>query len=322
MPETVVCGRRVIPEPGKKSQTVNVCNGKGRSGVYDWIIRFPKGVEVMDPIRQNAAAHKSLIAFVAWLKSDLGGAIERVPPDQDPLLKCDWPAAGDPAPEFSRSILPMVENSIDLLVREHLASPTSHRREHNLHSDLYVRLQRDERLARKWPLAGGGEAYLVQQEWPERPHAERLGSFDLKTLWPLTDRCIGPSLRKKRGLYDMAVLSPGCVGGHTKAEFFRGSFPPVVAVEFGLIENYGHLRDDAAKLINNQVAHGYLVHLVQPGRTDNFDAVETFLERLGKISTVRSAYARVEWDQGRIKYHYKRLGNETVIHSDTFSCPE
>jgi hypothetical protein len=323
VPETEVCRRRVIVEMGEKSsQTVNVCNGRGRSGVYDWIIRFPRDVEVLETIRQNAATQQSLAAFVGWLKSHLGGAVERVPPDQDPLLNGAWRAPDDPAPDFSQLILPLLERSIDLLVREHLAFPTAHRREHNLHSYLYAQLQRDEQLARKWPLAGGDEVYLLQQEWPERPHTERLGSFDLKTLWPLTDRRLGPSLKKGRGLYDMVILSPDCVAGHTEAEFINGTFPPVVAVEFGLIENYGHLREDAAKLVNNQVAHGYLVHLVQPGCTDNFDAVETFLERLGEISTVRSAYARVERDHGRVKYHYKRLGDRRVIHSDTLPCPD
>lgn len=316
MPEIAVCGRRVIVDIGEKSQTVNVCSTRERSGVYDWVIRFPKDADVLQAIRQSASTHESLLAFVQWLKSVLSGAVERVPPDQDPLLNGDWPAADDPDPDFSRSILPLLEHAIDSLVRDFLASPAAHRREHNIHSDLYARLQRDERLARKWPLNGGGEAYLVQQEWPERPHTERLGSFDLKTLWPLTDRQVGPSPKKRRGLYDLAILSPACVGRHTAAEFLDGRFPPVVAIEFGLIEDYCHLRDDATKLVNNGVAHGYLIHLVQPGYTDNFDATESFLERLGKVSTVRSAYARVERVHGLVKYHYKRLADEKVFHSN------
>lgn len=259
MPEIEVCDRRVIVEVGDKSQTVNVCNGRRRSGVYDWVVRFPKDLEALDAIRQNATAHQSVPAFVGWLKSDLGGSVERVPPDEDPLLNGDWTAADDPDPEFSRSVLPLVTDAVDRLVRDHLASPAANRREHNVHSHLHASLQRDERLARKWPLAGGGEAYLVQQEWPERPYAERLGSFALTTLWPFIGRRVGPGLKKGRGLYDLAVLSPACLGRHAEAEFIDGRFPPVVAVEFGLIENYDHLRADAAKLVNNKVAHAFLI---------------------------------------------------------------
>lgn len=94
-------------------------------------------------------------------------------------------------------------------------------------------------------------------------------------------------------------------------------FPPVLAVEFGLIEDYGHPRADAAKLVSNKVAHAFLAHFVQPGYADNSDAVETFLERLDEVSTVRSAYARVELCREGMKYHFKLPADRRVTHSDT-----
>lgn len=319
MPVTEVCHHRVVIETGKKSHTVNICNEQGRPGVYDWIVRFrDTDLTLLDSaIQQNKAAQQSIPGFVLWLRSTLGGEVERVPPDEDPLLNANWPAATDPAPDFSQLVLPVVEAAIDRLIRDHLSSPSAHRSEHNVHSELYASLKQEQPFASKWPLSDGTtQVYLLQQEWPERLHTERLGSFDLKTLWPLSGRFVGPSLNQGRGRYDLAILSPSCVAQHTEAEFLDGTFPPVVAVEFGLIENYAHLRDDAAKLINNKLAHGYLVHLVQPGYTDNFDAVEVFLERLTQRSTVRSAYARVERRPNGVKYHYKLLGDGQVTHAD------
>src|SRR4051794_30895945 len=134
---------------------------------------------VLTAIQQNKAAQQSIPGFVLWLKSMLGGEVERVPPDQDPLLNTTWPAAADPAPEFSRLVLPVVEAAIDRLVREHLTSPSAHRREHNVHSELYASLKQDQHIAHKWPLSDGtSQVHLLQQEWPERPHTERLGSFE------------------------------------------------------------------------------------------------------------------------------------------------
>mgnify|MGYP000434841527 CR=1 FL=1 len=70
MPDTEVCRRRVIVNHGKKSQTVNVCNEHGRSGVDDWIVVFPRTALVIEAIRLNAAARRTIPEFVTWLARD------------------------------------------------------------------------------------------------------------------------------------------------------------------------------------------------------------------------------------------------------------
>jgi len=271
---------------------------------------------VMDDIQQSSTPFGNIPAFVQWLKTTMGGEIERVPPGEDPMLNSTWPANPDPNPTFSQSVIPVIEEKLDRLVREFLVAPSTHRREHNLHSELYASLTSDTRFCWKGSLSNGAVAQLIQQEWPERPYKERLGNFDLGITWPGTNPC-GPSLSVKRGLYDLAVLSPECLTRNDETVFLNGLFPPVIAMEFGLIENYDHLRADAAKLVNNKVAHGYLVHFVRQDQTDNFSAVESLIEKLAKISTVRTVYARVERNSEGMKYHYKMVGDEMVQHSDT-----
>ena len=64
--------------------------------------------------------------------------------------------------------------------------------------------------------------------------------------------------------------------------YLDGRIRPTAAFEFGLNEKYGHLRADVAKLINNRLRYGCVIHFVRPGETDNFDRIEELVAQAAR----------------------------------------
>ncbi len=314
MPEIKMCDRRVIIVSDKKSQTVNVCTVSGREGVYDWIVRFPSDVPVL--IEANGIAPASIEEFIGWLKLTLLGTVERVPPTCDPLLGQDRRQGADPETSLGQQIMTAADKKINQLVVEFLEHPYLHRSEYNLHCELYEYLCRtvEPTIHR---LACGDRVRLIHKEWPESHWSTRLGSFGLNDLWPPSAEGVGLRRYKKRGLFDVAVLLPSTVEACTDIQtYLEGRLQPVAAFEFGLMEKYDHLRSDIAKLINNRIRYGAVIHFVRPGETDNYDALETLVEKACSISHVQTAYARVEKNSEGVRYHYKLTNSPSVVHSD------
>lgn len=120
-------------------------------------------------------------------------------------------------------------------------------------------------------LADGNETQLVHKEWPET--APRRGRG--RTV-------------ERRGLFDIAVLSPGQVRRASLEQFRQGRIAPPIVVELGLDYGADHLRGDVKKFENSQVLHGRLVHLTRlPPRRDG---VESVMNGLSGATSVRGAY--------------------------------
>lgn len=314
MPDTRICERRVIFVSDKKSQTVNVCTLSGRSGVYDWIVRFDKDVPVRTEI--EAVRPATIPDLVQWLKEDMDGKIHRIPPAHDPLLGHDWRPGAEPETPLGQSIMEAAEREINCLVAEFLKDPYMHRSEYNLHCELYDYLRRHIEPRSHKLGCGDNQVRLVHKEWPERHWSERMGSLDAHAIWPPIEAGIAPHRSKKRGLFDVAVLSPASIETcPNTASYLEGRFGPVAAFEFGLIENYDHLRSDIAKLINNRLRYGCVIHFVRPGETDNFEAIEDLINQAGDNSFIRTAYARVGDCGDGVPYHYKFVNAPAVVHS-------
>jgi hypothetical protein len=315
MPELRICERRVIIVSDKKSQTVNICTVTGQEGVYDWIVRLPIAVPVANEARKVIPA--SIEDFVGWLKQTLLGTIERIPPSCDSLLGEDRRDGADPETPLGQQIMGASHRKINQIVSEFLHHPFLYRSEYNLHCELYEYLCRTLE-PRYHHLACGDRVQLIQKEWPESHWNCRLGNFDVSELWPTTVSGVGPCRYKQRGLYDVAVLSAQAVETCKDVQtFLSGILQPLAVFEFGLNENYDHLRSDLAKLINNRIRYGCVIHLVRPGaKMDNYNAIEVLVEKAYRFSHVQSAYARIENTHNGPKYHYKLADSPFVVHSD------
>jgi hypothetical protein len=315
MSETKIHDTRIIIVSDQKSQTVNICTSKGQEGVYEWIIRFPANMPILEHLAN--APSGTIRDLVIWMKTDLRGSIERIPPSEDVLLTVDRHEQADPKNDVGQSAIELAAERINALMCEFLQHPYLHRSEHNLHCEVYCHL-RQHMAAHEARLRDGNTVSLIHKEWPEKPYQDRLGSFDLDALWPVSELAIGPTTTKQRGLYDIGVLDSAGVSACENAKRYRkGLVSPVAVIEFGLNEKYDHLRADAAKLINNKIRHGCLVHLARPDVPDNYAAVELLMEMIPQHSHILTAYARREHIGRDVQYHYKLTGSPRVIHADT-----
>jgi hypothetical protein len=314
MPEINKYNTKIIIVRDRKSQTVNICTSKGQEGVYEWIIRFPANMPV---IEQLANAPSSTIRdLVLWMKTNLRGSVERIPPSEDVLLTVDRHDQADPNNDFGQCAIELAAERINALICEFLQHPYLHRSEHNLHCEVYCHLRQHVSLTKSM-LQDGNTVSLVHKEWPEKRFEDRLGSFDLDALWPVSEMSIGPATTKQRGLYDISVLDSAGVSACKDAKNYKkGLVPPVAVIEFGLNEKYDHLRADAAKLINNKLRYGCLVHFARPYVPDNYAAVELLMEMLSQNSYILTAYARCEHIGRSARYHYKLTNSPKVIHAD------
>ena len=140
----------------------------------------------------------------------------------------------------------MVEDSLNKLVDEFLRAPYLHRVEHSVHARLFGILAANPHLNRELPLKNG-ITQPIHKEWPETV----------------------PSPNTRRGNFDLAILSPGLLARHSVEAFRRGNIPAPIVIELGLDYGAAHLGQDADKLIQSQVQHGYLVHFTRRSATEN-----------------------------------------------------
>lgn len=281
-----VGSRKVYIVTRRKSQTVNVCDLNNQQGHYDWTVRllqphFVGGDEVKD-----CAEIEHLIR---WLTEERGGIIERRPSETEDESSVQVHeqaiTAGDT--KWIERATRITEVCIDELILEFLDLPYLHRVEHSIHCRLYAILSAQSIFARHFPLADGGMlTQPIHKEWPET-----------------TPR---PEKDNRRGNFDLAILPPGQLRTCTLEHFRDGRVAAPIAIEMGLNCDDEHLAADAEKLLNSQIQHGYLVHLVREKPRDT--SIDQTIERLRRESTIRVAFARVE---GRKKY-LKLLGDPGI----------
>jgi hypothetical protein len=304
-----ICEREVIFVKGRKSQTVNVCSPAGRPGSYDWVFRFDSSLPLEESITPEEHATKSIEEFCLWLRDTFDGSVERVPPEEDVLLTVDRKTNPEETAGYVASTIALVNKVVKDLTESFIQNPYLHRSEHNLHCETYRRLMEEETFQRTHHISTSEQVELLQKEWPEEDWNERLGNFDLKKLWPSGELAIAPKQYVQRGTYDLSILAPQEVEAcRSTKSYLDGKISPLIAIEFGLLEDYVHLRDNVAKLINNRVRFGYIVHFARPENKDNFEAVERLIDLVGSNTSLKVAYARVERIDGTLRSHKKLIG--------------
>ncbi len=275
--KAVVASRVVFLVQGPRTQTINVCDANNRRGQYDWIVRIPGPKFIA---RDDLSRFATVEEMVEWLKEQ-GGLIEQSPADLAVLAKSEsgpllqsasfFPGPPNPPddPWLERARV-LVERAIDDLVLQFLEFPYLHRVEHSLHAELFMSLTRHRHFSQTFPLCTGEVTQTVHKEWPEtqaRPDQDGRGNFDLAL--------ITPSQIASATLFDLK-------GGHIQAP---------IAVEIGLDYPFVHLAGDEEKLVNSNVAHGYLVHLTRNMAVDH-RVEEIILDPKGG-GQIRTAYASI-----------------------------
>lgn len=273
---------------GTISQTVNVCTESNRKGVYEWKLRFPIDARELPEILRKALTISELITMLTRMpgselelspKSASGEILEPVPRAAVPKGRTALrPSTSDD--EWIGRAKAVTELCINELVLEFLDYPFLHRVEHSIHARLYSLLRGQPHFDRHFALAQGEMlTQPIHKEWPEtKPRPENEG---------------------RRGSFDLAILSPGQLFDSSLKDFSAGLLDAAIVIEMGL--NYGdsHLSQDAEKLLNSDVRHGYLVHLVREQRHEA--AVDSTIARLHATSTIKVAYARVYRGQRFVK---------------------
>jgi hypothetical protein len=258
-----------------KSLTVNICDANNRRGDYEWIVRVFRPDDVTE---SEITAHESILGLVAWLQDAKGGEIEKGPPPPiDPGI--------DPAPppeedrEWIEHAVAVVEKSLDKLVDEFLRVPYLHRVEHSLHARLFAILATDPHLNCELPLRNG-TTQPIHKEWPETV----------------------PSPETRRGNFDLAILSPALLARHSVEVFRRGNIPAPIVLELGLDYGAAHLEQDADKLIQSAVQHGYLVHFTRRAATEKEIKLVLNPGRTTKVAFASTAEPRqFKWVNGQIE---------------------
>ena len=153
-------------------------------------------------------------------------------------------------------------------------------------------LAKDDHLCQPLPLLGKDHfTQSLHKEWPE-----------VKAR---------PDKDNRRGLFDLALLSPVAVS-RCRAEDFEGGWirPPIV-VELGLNYNEAHLFNDAEKLLNSQIEHGYLVHLIRGKTFDCQHINKRLLQPVDGLmdGRIKVVVAAVDADRKR---WIKRIADERV----------
>lgn len=236
-------GRNIHIINGSVSQTVNVCDENNQRGRYEWIVRlipphFVDGDDVQGQI--------SIVGLIDWLKNDRSGRVERHPAtfeDKTIRLGCAKPAPPEDAGWIAEAVR-VTETCVGELVQEFLQTPCLYRVQHSLHARLYALLSGQPHFAGHFPLGTSGVlTQPIHKEWPETEPRPEKGN--------------------RRGNFDLAVLSPEQLRSSSTQEFTEGRLAAPIVIEVGL--NYGepHFAQDAEKLRNSSVPHGYLIHLLR-----------------------------------------------------------
>jgi len=289
-------GRDVYLVTGAISQTVNICTPQAKKGLYEWKFRFPAKVAL--PVFRLELASR-LDDLTALLTGELGGQVEVSPNGVstdvlEPVqLVTKAPSVvpikpNDSDTEWIERARQITELCINELVQEFVELPYLHRVEHSMHARLYSLLRDQPLFDRHFPLARGA-AYTqpVHKEWPET--------------------IARPENEGRRGSFDLAILSPSQLFESSLKNFTLGLLDAAVVIEMGLNYRDSHLRQDGEKLINSNVRHGYLVHLVREQGHEK--AIDDTLASLRGSATIKVAYARVSGGQRFLK----RLGDEEII---------
>jgi hypothetical protein len=281
MPQRVrerIEGRDIHIVTGRLSQTVNVCDANNRIGEYDWIVRlFGPNFVSGDEVRQRA----SISGLIQWLRENRSGRVEQTSPfDGEQLtISVEQPITPNDALWIQRA-MQITGICINELVLEFLDFPYLHRVEHSIHIRLHSILSVQPHFARHFSLANGiASTQPIHKEWPE-----------------ITPR---PEKGNRRGNFELAILSPDRLKTCTLDDFKNGRVIPPIVIEMGMNYDNGHLANDAEKLLNSQVEHGYLVHLMRERPHD--DSVDHTIMRLQQECTIRIAFARIEGGKKYLK---------------------
>lgn len=271
---------------GRVSQTVNVCDANNRLGEYDYVIRLfqPNFID-----GNNVQNRTDVDDLIQWLTQARKGQVEQSPPTITPVVpSVPGPQPLSPADDlWVQRAMQITEICINELVREFLDLPYLHRVEHSIHTRLHAILSVQPHFSRHFPIAhGSGMTQPIHKEWPESiPRAEK---------------------GTRRGNFDLAILPPDLLNGCNLKDFSEGRIAPPIVIEMGLNYGNGHLAGDAEKLLNSQVKHAYLVHLVREMPHDT--SIDQTIADLRRTNLIRVAFARVE--QGR---KYLKLLDDSMI---------
>lgn len=296
-------GRHIRVATGARSQTINICTLANIPGVYDWIVRLPKVAGFVDPTEIKEHTGRDTADFVAWLTKERGGELEKAPSEVGEPLE---PAPGLPRPpgkSFQDCTPPedaawveracqLTEAAIDRLLHDFLHAPFRHRVEHSVHAELYAMLAKEEHLCQPLPL-----------------FEENLFTQSLHKEWP--EVVARPDKVGRRGLFDLALLSPAAVRRCRAEEFEGGWVRPPIAIELGLNYNAAHLFNDAEKLLNSAIEHGYLVHLIRgkPFACEHFN--EQLLDPVNGLVDKRIQVAVAAVEAGGKRW-IKRIADDRV----------
>jgi hypothetical protein len=251
-------GRRVKVVTGSSSQTVNVYADNDVPGVYDPKLRI-RGRDQFVTQEQLAQHDFGTIGeLVDYLKSEHGAQEERTSRQGRSAAVRPAPIAADGS--WGARHVEAVEDCINKLIESFVRAPYLHRVEHSLHCELFRELTAIPDIDSTYEVEG--QTYRVlQKEWPETiPRPEKSG---------------------RRGGFDLVILGPrdSSASRLGLSEYCDGLLEPAFAIELGLDYGVGHLKQDAAKLVNSRIQHGYLVHFARDTGTQQ-SGVEEVVRRL------------------------------------------
>jgi hypothetical protein len=282
-----VGNRIVYVVTGRISQTVNVCTPENRRGDYEWTIRLSPANKFI--ASSDVPEHSGINSLVEWLrKRDSFVENQPIEAPEDCFnyaTKENEPTDQADAAWIDRTMA-ITEICINELVREFLSIPYVHRVEHSIHTRLYGILRSQPHFDGHLALGEGGMfTQPIHKEWPEFHRRED---------------------KTGRGNFDLAILPPGQLRRCTLKQFEAGALKPAIAIEMGLNYGKGHLSGDAEKLLNSEIRHGYLVHLV---RERGHEArVDEIIQELREESSIKIAFARFDGSRRYVKL----LGDDMI----------
>jgi len=287
-------GRLVKVVTGTSSQTVNVYADNDVPGVYDPKLRIRSRAQFVTQEYLAARAFATVEQLVEFLKAE-HGAKEEVSVGQLKGAKRVLPTPVDHDRTWGSGYVAAVEQCINRLVDAFVSAPYLHRVEHSLHCELFRELLSMPGIDSTHEVEG--QLYrTLQKEWPETvPRPEKSG---------------------RRGGFDLVILGPRCSDASTLglAEYCDGLLKPAFAIELGLDYGLGHLRQDATKLENSGIQHGYLVHFARDTGTRQA-GVENFVESL--IAQEADGGLRVAYAfYGGGMFRTRKLGQPSIVVVD------
>lgn len=283
-----ICGTKVKILKGRLKQTVNFYPEDG-VGHYDpRIVIRPPNPNIGHVLQNRVFGSKD--EAVQYLVKECRGTVDPPSPKYADITKRaekttekqsvqTEPKSDVASSQWVERATLVVERVLDQFILQFIDFPYLHRVEHSIHCELYRLLSTERVLGNIYPM-NKWVSQPIHKEWPEyKPRPEK---------------------GNRRGNIDICILSPEKLKSSTYEEFRQGRIEPDIAIEIGLDYKLKHLREDSKKLLNSNVNHGYLVHLVRQDIMDNFDAVEEFLLS-SSVGTLKTGYARLSGSQAVYK---------------------